>query len=114
MGKHRGADYRTLSAALRFSCTQQVLGLSVGDLDAPTSGVSLDDLLRPSLWIRVEEDHIWAVTGWVMAEDNTQGLIACTMIPERPELMDHQLRFFSVAKDLNLSPRQVFVIYHGL
>ena len=52
------------------------------------------------------------MAGRVMTEDNTYGLWPCAMIPERRELMDHQLGFFSVAKDLNLSPLQVVVLEH--
>jgi len=112
VGKHGGTDDRVLSATLRFSRTQQVLGLSVGNLDAPMRSVSLDNLLGSGLGIRVEEDHIRVVTGRVMTEGNQDGLLPCAMIPERSELMDHQPGFFSVAKGLNLSPLQVMVLEH--
>jgi hypothetical protein len=112
VGKHGGTDNRVFPATLRFGSAQQVLGLSVGDLNAPTRSVSLDDLLGPSLGVRVEEDHVRVVAGRVMTEDNGDGLLPCAMIPERRELMDHQLGLFTVAKDLNLSPLQVMVLEH--
>lgn len=112
VGKHRSTDHRVFSATLRFSCTQEVLGLPVGNLNAPTRSVSLDDLLGPSLGIRVEEDHIRMVTGRVMAKNNTDGLLPCAMIPQRRKLMNQELGFFSVAKDLNLSPLQGAVLKH--
>lgn len=45
-----------------------------------------------------------------MTESDGASLLACKIMPESRELMDHRLSFFSEAKDLDLSPLQVAVL----
>ncbi len=113
VGKHRGANDRSFLATLRVSRTKELLGLPVGDLDAPAGSIPLNDVLGRGRLVRIEEYGISVLSVRISTEDHGKCLSSRTMIPESRELMDQQPDLFSITVDLDIRPPQVGVPKHG-
>lgn len=110
--KHRRTHDRVLATTLRVCRAEELLRLSIGNLDAPPSAVPLNDLSWRRLNVGVEENNIRVVSARIMTEDYGYLLDPGAMIPQSRKLMDHEPDFCSVAKSLDFGPLQVRVLKH--
>lgn len=113
VGKHRRTNDRVLLSTLGVSRTEELLGFLVGDLDAPTGPISLNDIARSSLDICVEEHDVAVTSARITTQHYRNRLLACAMIPKGSELINHQIDFFFVAQGPDFIPLQVLVFKHG-
>ena len=111
--KHGSTNNRLLFSALRFSRAQELLGLTIGNLNAPTCAIPLNNVFSRSRHVSVEEYRVRIFAVRITAKHYGEWILAGAMIPESSELMDRQSDPFPIAEDLDFGPAQIGVFKHG-
>lgn len=109
---HGRANDREFCPALRNDGTQELLGFTIGHLDAPATTVSLNDLARSGLNIGVKEYRVAVTSPWITTQHDRTGFLTYAMIPKGRQLMDHQFDLFSIALGTDFRPCETRVFEH--